>query len=179
MLEISCRSAYSYFGRSHDETLFEENTACDHLARLWPLRERGGGLLRGPACARTLRTHPQPAPSPDAAVGAGLGFAAVYRSPPPGATHTVLSRRASVRGGRCGAANGPFDLLDTAGTARTDASFDRLTSCGNPRLGALEHACGQSRGDDLLLPSQPAGVLLEHNQLQTRMLQRRALGCHV
>ena len=54
------------------------------------------GSSAAPACARTLLTHPQPAPSPAGAVGAGLGFAAAYRSPPRGVTQTVLSRRASL-----------------------------------------------------------------------------------
>ena len=59
MLEISCRSAYSYFGRSHDETLFEENTACDPpsaavaTARAW---------RRAPPrpCMRAHSSHPPP-----------------------------------------------------------------------------------------------------------------------
>ena len=125
----------------------------------------GGGLLSAaPACASSLRTHPQPHTPRPLGCPMGRTFLACRRAPE---SHlrfrspTVLSRRASVRGGRCGAANGPFSSLDTARTVRIDASFDRLASCGNPRFGALEHACGQSRGDDLLLPIQPAGVLLE------------------
>jgi hypothetical protein len=47
----------------------------------------------------------------------------------------VLSGHASVCGGRCGAANGSFDLLDTAGAARTDASFDRRDLLLFSRLG--------------------------------------------
>jgi len=130
----------------------------------------------GPAAGSSLRplharapSAPTPNPTPLARWGAvGRTFLACRRAPE---SHlrfrspTVLSRRASVRGGRCGAANGPFSSLDTARTVRIDASFDRLASCGNPRFGALEHACGQSRGDDLLLPIQPAGVLLEYYQL--------------
>ena len=149
---LSCRAVpqnLPHLARSHPrrlvktlETLSRKTRRAAHLAAaVATARAWRRAPPPPPACARTLRTHPQPAPSPDAAVGAGLGFASAYRSPSRGATQTVLSRRASVRGGRCGAANGPFDLLDTAGTARIDASFDRLTSCGNPRFGALEHAC--------------------------------------
>eukprot|EP00964_Phaeocystis_antarctica_P107352 scaffold72089_cov61-Phaeocystis_antarctica.AAC.1 len=61
------------------------------------------GSSAAPACARTLRTHPQPAPSPDGAVGAGLGFSAANPKPsarrdPNRAELACLGARWQVRG---------------------------------------------------------------------------------
>ena len=82
----------------------------------------GGGLLCGP-CMREHPPHPHPEPAPSPV---GLWFAAAHTVPFTAERPNLAeSACASVRGGRCAAANGPSDLLGTAGTAGTDAPFDR------------------------------------------------------
>ena len=86
----------------------------------------------------------------------------------------VLSRSASVRGGRCASASGPFDLLDTAGTARTDVSFDSrdllLVSCLGGR------SCTAPNGQRLC--SHRAIFLMHHGvRVSGAGGHRRTCGC--
>ena len=87
---------------------------------------------RAPTAPRHARSHRSCARVPNRAVRGEPSIRAPGAAPAVSAAPhrlrrqrcpNVLSRRA-VRGGRCASASGPFDLLDTAGTARTDASFD-------------------------------------------------------
>ena len=107
----------------------EKQTVCG-----WPARRaHGGGLLRGP-CMRAHSSHPPP--TRPLARRCGWCRPRVCRRVPESHPHAnVLSRLASVRGGRCGAANDPLDPLDNAGTARTDASFDSRDLLLFSRLG--------------------------------------------
>ena len=69
--------------------------------RPWPLRVHGGGLLRGPLHARALfAPTPNPPPRPLVSLVQASGSPLRTQSPLRGATRIMLSRRASVRGGR-------------------------------------------------------------------------------
>ena len=118
------------------ETLSRKTRRAAHLAAAVATARAWRRAPPRPLHARALfAPTPNPPPRPMVPLVQASGLPPLIRSPPRGATQTVLSRRASVRGGRCGAAHGPFDLLDTAGTARTDASFDRRDLLLFSRLG--------------------------------------------
>ena len=64
---------------------------------------------------------------------------------PPVPRHQFLAGTLHQRAHPC--RGRPFDAIPHDARDRNEeASFHRLASCGTPRFGALEHACGQSWG---------------------------------